>query len=397
MKVFIIHMRRTAYGVVRALADTDCEIYGADTARAEAGYSKYLRDFFVVPEITACSERQFLDLVIDLAKKMKFEEEKPVVFTGKDDYLQFFSKHYAELEKYYHLSFETDYAKLLKALDKLELSRVAVEQKVHAPRAYTIEEFDSRKDIAFPVIIKPAIKNRPDIDVVAQGFRVKFCNNEQELRDAVAILRKLDQPYIIQEFIPGDDSSLYTFGVYCFRGRLIAWSTGRKLRQFPPATGECSLGETVYVPELVEPSEKLIRAIGLSGIMQIEYKKAQGKYYLIEINPRIWSWHELNRMVGVNLVEICLNVVLNKKKYDTMVSPRNERRTWSFLGMDILHNVILNKNISMARALSDGLRADLEAFFNWRDLGPSRDYWKRTIPYIKGEIKKAKARKNAAR
>jgi D-aspartate ligase len=394
LKIFILHTRRTGYGVIRSLAGTPCAIYGADTIRSEASYSKYLKEFFLIPEITACSESEFLALLVSLAEKMRYTEEKPVVFTGKDDYLLFFAKHHEVLSRYFRPSFETDYATLIQALDKAALAKVAKDNGVLTPRRFELSDFEPpAANIPFPVIIKPAIKNRPEIDVVNKAFRIHLCRNLDELKNAAQALEKLGQPYVIQEYIPGGDDALFTCGVYCHQGKLMAWSTSRKIRQFPSQTGECSLGETVHLPALVEPSKKLIRAIGLSGILQIEYKKCGDKFYLIEINPRIWSWHEIHRFVGVNLVTIAINYVLGLDPHDRVVMPARTRKTWMFLSMDMLHNAILNRKVSLAKSLLNCLQADAEAFFNIRDPKPFLMHWKNTIPYMRSVIKKQRQSK----
>ena len=387
MKVFIIHTRRTAYGVVRCLAQTSCTIFGADTVRNELAHSKYLKDFFLIPEITERSEKDFLEVLIALAHKMDFERDKPMVFTGKDDYLLFFARHHATLSRYFIFSFEPSYARLTRALDKLLLAETALALGVTAPRSHSLKEFEREEDAPpFPVIIKPAIKCRPEVDVVRKAFRLRVCEDLSRLKVAVRALEDLQQPYIIQEYIPGGDEALFTCGVYCFQGRLVAWSTSRKIRQFPPLTGECSFGETVHLPELVEPARRLVEAIGLSGIAQIEFKKHNGRFYLIEINPRIWSWHEIHRFVGVNFVLIAVKHLLGLEAFDRVVAPRPERRTWIFLSMDILHNVFLQKNASWFRVLCDFIGADAEAFWNPRDPIPAWEHWRKTIPYIASQI-----------
>ena len=54
------------------------------------------------------------------------------------------------------------------------------------------------------------------------------------------------------------------------------------------------------------PSTALLKAFGYAGLAEIEYKldKNNGKYRLIEINPRHWDQHELGNLVGVNLTWI---------------------------------------------------------------------------------------------
>lgn len=388
MKVFIVHTRRTAYGVIRSLCHKDFEIYGADTFRSEAAYSKYLKNFFIIPDITTQSDEAYCRLMVSLAERMNYKKERPVVFTGKDDYLLFFSRNYDKLQEYFQLSFESDSHKLELALDKVNLARIAEESSVSIPKScYQYDGSNHHFALKFPVVIKPAIKNRPDIDVVSRAFRIKYCENVADLEDAVRQLEKVGQPYIIQEYIPGTDESLYTIGTYSYKGRLKAWSTGFKVRQFPPSVGECSLGKTEYVPELIEPASRLLSAIGLTGISQIEFKRYKGIYYLIEINPRIWSWHEIHRKVGVNFPLICMDQLAHKLGDDVFIQPNDIEIYWQFVLMDLLHNNLLNKNVSKWKIVGDLLKSHVEAFFNIKDPRPFLIHFVRTIKYINNELK----------
>lgn len=388
MKVFVIHARRTGYGVIRALQDSGCEIYVADSVKRPIFASKYVKKTFVVSDIVKVSNEAFLDELIQIGKENNFEELSPVVFTGKDDYLQFFSKYYNKLSKYYQLSFEPNYEILQSALSKKRLIDIANRASVLIPKSFTDDDdlaavFNS---IEYPAIIKPELKNTPEIDIVEEAFRLRYCNNEKELSDAVQLLQKLNSPYVIQEYIPGDDNELYTCGVYSFKGELKAWSTSKKIRQFPPNTGQCSYGKTLYEDALLEPSMSLLKTTGLTGISQIEYKKYKGKYYLIEINPRIWAWHEIHRTVGVNFSKICMDQ-LHGKGVNEIVHPTKEEKYWMFFMMDLLHNHLLNDNISLIDLVECYVNTDMEAFYTADDPVPSKEHSTMTLKYIRNIMK----------
>lgn len=384
MKVFVIHARRTGYGVIRSLNKYTKDIYVADTDITPVFSSKYVKKSFIVPDIVNTPSDIFIKHLIDIAHEMDYTIEKPIVFTGKDDYLMFFSKYYKQLSKYFTLSFDSDYKRLKSALSKKKLITTAQQSGVDIPLSFTDENNVSEvlNQISFPVIIKPAIKNTPTIDVVKTIFRLKKCYNKSQLKQAINQLNKHSIPYVIQEYIPGDDSSLITIGTYSYKGKLKAWSTSKKIRQFPPITGECSLGITIYEKELVPLAKKLLETLQLTGISQIEFKKHQDKYYLIEINPRIWSWHEINRKVGVNLCKIACDHIENKPN-DIILSPTPKKVKWIFPTMDYLHNIKLNKNINLFILIKDFITSDIKAFFNIWDLKPFYYHVKSTLTYIK--------------
>jgi len=391
MRVFVIHARRTGYGVIKALSKYVDEIYLADSAIRPVFKSKFVKKSYILSHITSVSADEFLKELINVAHENNFESEPPVVFTGKDDYLLFFSQYYNQLKKYYRLSFETDYSILTSCLSKNKLVELANISNVLIPKSLT-SNIDFEKivqDLRFPVIIKPDFKNTPEQDVVEQAFRLRICAVEDELRDAMHILSDLNMEFVVQEYIPGGDDKLYTFGVYSYKGEIKAWSTSKKIRQFPPDTGQCSFGKTIYIEDLYETGKSLLRNSGLTGISQIEFKEYKGQYYLIEINPRIWAWHEIHTKVGVNFSKVAMDHMYGNV-YDKVIHPSKDEKYWMFVMMDLLHNNILNKNVSKMRLIKDLLKSDVEAFFCWKDLSVSIDHTLKSLRYIKSERKKQK-------
>ncbi len=157
-------------------------------------------------------------------------------------------------------------------------------------------------DLAFPVLVKPR-------DPV--GFRRAFGRQAFRCEDAAALLADFERarPYrpLVQEFVPGGDERLYTLGSYLdSNGEPLGLFCGRKLRQTPPGVGTCRIGEAVWVDEVVEQGLALLRGIGFRGLSQVEFKHdpRDGRYKLLEINPRLWQWHGLAAATGVDLTRI---------------------------------------------------------------------------------------------
>ncbi len=66
------------------------------------------------------------------------------------------------------------------------------------------------------------------------------------------------------------------------------------------------MGEAVWVQEVVDAALQLLRAFGYHGLSQVEFKRdaRDGRYKLMEINPRLWQWHGLATACGVDLPRI---------------------------------------------------------------------------------------------
>lgn len=203
-------------------------------------------------------------------------------------------------------------------LDELQKKRWqlarAVEANVAAPLTLypgsAAEAREAAKEVGFPLFVKPSepIAFRK----VYPKRRVFRCDSLAELDEAY----EKAAPYapMLQEVVPGGDEELYTIGSYVDReGRALGVFSGRKLRQTPRSrklvprgVGSCRHGETVWVPELVDDSLRLLKVSGFNGISQVEFKRdpRDGSYKLMEINPRLWMWHTLAAACGVNLPHI---------------------------------------------------------------------------------------------
>lgn len=195
---------------------------------------------------------------------------------------------------------------LSRVQSKREQLERAVEVGVDVPRTAhplsAAEALAAAADIGYPVLVKPS---NPD------GFKRRFrrqafrCDGARELERAYADA----EPFapMIQELIPGGDDELYTVGSYIAAdGTVLGLFSGRKLRQTPPGVGTCRVGEAVWVDEAVSAAMRLLRAFSFHGLSQVEFKRdhRDGRYKLMEINPRLWQWHGLATALGVDFTRI---------------------------------------------------------------------------------------------
>ncbi len=168
------------------------------------------------------------------------------------------------------------------------------------------------RELGFPVLVKPADPVGFKRVHKRQAFR---CESEAELEKAFAKA----EPYepMVQELIPGGDDELYTLGSYLdASGVPLGLFSGRKLRQTPPNVGTCRVGEAVWVQEVVDAGLRLLAAVGFRGLSQVEFKRdpRDGRFKLMEINPRLFQWHGLAAACGVDLPAIAY--------WDLLGSPR---------------------------------------------------------------------------
>jgi predicted ATP-grasp superfamily ATP-dependent carboligase len=161
--------------------------------------------------------------------------------------------------------------------------------------------------VGFPCVVKPTKsvhwRERDNWNIVAnrKAFRVSDLTELQGEYEQVA---NANPEVMLQEWIPGLDDELVIWGGYVRqRESPLAYFTARKLLQCPEEFGTGCVVRNESIPELLEPSLELCRALDYRGIAEIEYKwdACNKEFKLIEINPRHWDWHELGRASQVNL------------------------------------------------------------------------------------------------
>jgi predicted ATP-grasp superfamily ATP-dependent carboligase len=63
-----------------------------------------------------------------------------------------------------------------------------------------------------------------------------------------------------------------------------------------------SFVESIDLPELEQTSRRLLQAIGLTGLVEVEYKRnsATDSFQLLDVNARVWGWHTLGTKHGMD-------------------------------------------------------------------------------------------------
>ena len=183
--------------------------------------------------------------------------------------------------------------------DKRHQLEAAVAAGVDIPDTLYPSSAAEAAEMQLPVLVKP---QHPD------GFKRRFgrqafrCETRAELERAYADTEPFGP--MVQELVPGGDEELYSLGSYLREdGEPLGLFSGRKLEQVTPLVGTCRVGEAVWVQEVVDAGLRFLRGLGYHGISQVEFKRDQrdGRFKLMEINPRLWQWHGLAAACGVDI------------------------------------------------------------------------------------------------
>ena len=144
---------------------------------------------------------------------------------------------------------------------------------------------DAIKNVPFPCVFKPSIRTRAWI--AATKLKALKIEDEATLRATWARCRDLGVPAVLQRWIEGGDSALYSCNAYFDRkGEMLASFVAKKLRQWPLETGQSSLGIECRDDEVLRITKEFFQAAGYCGLAYLEVKKelSSGRYYIIEPN-----------------------------------------------------------------------------------------------------------------
>jgi D-aspartate ligase len=152
----------------------------------------------------------------------------------------------------------------------------------------------------FPVVVKAAEQWLPLKDT----FVTKVIPTPEQLFGLCEHYNyEGSQRLIIQEHIPGDDWVCH--GYYNSKKNINVTFTGRKLRSYPPDAGSTALGLSLDNQALRSVSERLLKAVAYSGIIDMDWRKDErdGQYKILDCNPRVGqNFRMFENTAGIDVV-----------------------------------------------------------------------------------------------
>ena len=295
-----------------------------------ASFSRYTRR--TLPWPSGDDETQ-VEYLLEVAARNNLDQW--VLFPTSDETAALLSRFHSRLSRRFRVSTPT-WNVLRWAYDKRLTYLLAAEQHVDYPATfYPLTDADLEGvNCEFPAILKPATHASINRLTEDKAWRVA---NHEELLAKYREARELMPPELIlvQEMIPGSGGSQFSFAALCCEGKTIASLTARRTRQYPIDFGySSSFVETMDVPEIVSPSQRLLAAMGYTGIVEVEYKFdfRDGRFKLLDINPRLWTWAPLGGRAGMDFPYL-LWKMLQGKRVREQTAPAGVR--WVRMSTDV--------------------------------------------------------------
>lgn len=389
-----------ALGQIRCAHDAgyDCINVVGKTPNRFSGNSKYCKK--VVAPNPFKEEQKCVEFTLSMIKSLG---RKPYLFFADDEWMMLIGSHERAFEEI-AVIMQPHWEGLVQLFDKKNLYELAGKCDVPHPKTLnldTIKGLDEYlKGITLPCIIKPQLtvsQNELASKKIKAFHRTqKFETAEAAVEWAEGLLsNEIDFPVVLQEFIPGDATSLYTLTSYSDKeGNLVAGSIGYKLRQFPPDAGRITSGVLHYDEKLHYYAEKFLNAVKFNGIANTEFKydARDGEFKLMEINARFGAWNYSTLYSGINLMKIAVDDY-NGIKYDGPTFKKDkDGHIWYNFAQDFGCSVILNKReefkknrLTVSQWRKSLGKNHFEGIWDWKDPMPFLSYvWYLFVDKVKG-------------
>jgi D-aspartate ligase len=287
-----------ALGVARSLGRRGIPVAMVDNLPRAGWFSRYVRRRYRWPG--PMSGAAFLDFLLDVGRRGGMQGW--VLFPTQDENLELVARNYESLSDFYRLV--TQPWSILKwAHDKKLLHVIAEGAGVGHPRTwYPPSENELRTmDIRFPAILKPAISINLQY---ATGRKALAAANPEALVDAYRRVLAVvpADAVMVQELLIG--ASQYSVAAFCEGGRVVSAMTARRTRQYPIDFGlSSSFVEAVEAPHLLELAGRLLRRLGMTGMVEVEFIEdpSDGAMKVLDVNARPFGWHTLCIASGLDL------------------------------------------------------------------------------------------------
>lgn len=306
--VIIIDGHVQALALTRSLGEKGIPVYIVDRNRyGIARYSKYCQKFFQSPDYLA---PDFADFLIDLGHR---EHLKDWLLLPCDDHIVYsISKRKKDLQQVFKV-ITVDFGILQNIINKHNLFEIAAECKLPVintffPASKAISESDLN-GYRYPLLVK---------GIEGQTFYKKTKAKAFQVTDIHVLKEKLNlltgkiplNEVMVQEMIPlGETNKVISFTAFCINGEIKSHWMGQKIREHPVYFGTATCSQSIDNPLLLEQAKPLVKALSYNGVCEIEFllDPRDGKYYLIEINPRTWLWVGLAKACGIDYALMMYN------------------------------------------------------------------------------------------
>jgi predicted ATP-grasp superfamily ATP-dependent carboligase len=237
----------------------------------------------------------------------------------------------------------------------------------------------------YPVLLK----GRDTLALRARtGVKMVLAHDAAEL---LAHYERLETPeapsLMLQEFLPGGSRTVWMCNAYFnVESECLFGHTGKMIRQYPAYAGRTSLGVCQANPAVLEQTQRLMKAVGYSGPLDIGYKYdgRTGEYKTIDINPRIGATYRL--FVDRSGLDVARALYLDLTGQPVVPGATPEGRKWVVENFDFISSPRYRRDegLSLRRWLATYRGVEEGSWFALDDPLPFFAMGVRSLAYLRG-------------
>jgi D-aspartate ligase len=286
-------------GIMRSLGRHGIPVCVVDDEYSIGRFSRYATHSVRAPNLR--DPVQVVEFLLAIGRKMNLQGW--VLFPTRDELVEAFSRNKSVLSEVFRVP-TPEWNVVKWACNKWNTYSMAEKIGIPIPKTWcpkTVADIDAI-DTTFPVCIKPAVKVEFFYATKAKAWRAE---NRDELKSMFekALTHVGSNEVLVQEIIPGDGHTQFSSCVFFKDGGALATMEAQRWRQHPPEFGRAAtFVESLDLPEIVEPTLRLLREMNYYGLVEVEYKldHRDGKYKLLDVNTRTWGFHALGAPAGAD-------------------------------------------------------------------------------------------------
>jgi D-aspartate ligase len=358
-------LQRAGLALARGLGRTGIPVVGIGWSRDEPGsHSRYLSHHYRLDTVRGDGDTKLLELL-----RRTCREQRAVFLPDSDWSLEFAMRNWSEVRGLTELPLPQDLDTIAALKRKDRLSATAAAAGVATPTTISCTNLEELADrMTFPALVKAAEGKWFEAAFNQKAF---LARNIEEALAGVARAQELGIETILQELVPDAQQRMYSLFSYISQGGApLASIVGRKVRQLPVDFGSATAFRIEWNRDVYDLGMRLLNWCGYRGFAHVEFAldERDGRWKLIEVNPRIPQWVSIGIRKGFNIARIA---------YDDLVGaePRGEQVlrdpvAWVDLRKDLLQ-AAQARDLRLLRFVAPYLSSrTAHAVFAHDDLGP---------------------------
>lgn len=312
-----------------------------------------------------------LGFVLDLARTHDLAGW--VLFAGSDEDLRFVAQNHDALGAVFTLT-TLAWHEIRWAYDKRRMHRRAAELGLAHPRTSYPRSRDDldNVDLRFPVILKPTVREGRNAFVDAKAWRADSRHALWARYEQAQVLVGADR-VMVQEFIPGDGRTQFSYAGVWDRGMPIGSLVARRRRQYPIEFGyTSSFVETAESREVEQAAARFLGSLNYSGLVEVEFKYdvRDRSYKMLDVNARAWTWMALGSAAGIDFAAIAWRLAVGERIPPLAARPGAQ---WLYFSRDLAASAqeMLAGRLAPIDYLRSLRRSSAAAVFAWDDPWPA--------------------------